>query len=95
MILLIDTCQLVIAAATSVVVNWRQIRVALDTLINVCLANPIGRPAGGRAYIGPHPGVSGSGGILGRQLADNGAADNCTTCFNNDTAAWSGDLNGK
>ena len=54
---------------------------ALDTLLNVCLANPIQRPSGGRAYVGPHKGVS--GGIWGRQL------DNVTT------DAWAGNLTGK
>lgn len=76
-----DTCQLVITAAVATVVNWGQIRVALDTLLNVCVANPIQRPTGGRAYVGTHAGVS--GGIWGRQL------NNITT------DAWASGLTGE
>ena len=76
-----DTCQLVVTAAVNTVVQWRHIRVALDTLLNVCLANPIRRPTGGRAYVGPHPGLS--GGIWGRQLG------------NVSTNAWAGNFTGE
>ncbi|CAF9904569.1 MAG: hypothetical protein HETSPECPRED_004722 [Heterodermia speciosa] len=75
-----NTCQLVITAAVTTIVQWRHIRVALDTLLNVCLANPIQRPTGGRAYVGPRLGIS--GGIWGRQLS------------NVSTNAWDGNFTG-
>ena len=77
---LLDSCHLTISAVVATVLYWRQVRVALDTLLNVCLANPIPRPTGGRAYVGARTGVS--GGIWGRQV------DNVTD------DAWSGNLTG-
>ena len=63
-----DTCFLTISAAVSTVLYWRQVRVALDTLLNVCLTVPYGRPAGGRAFVGARRGAS--GGIWSRDLSN-------------------------
>ena len=62
----LDTCLLTISAAISTVLYWRQVRVALDTLLNVCLA--VQQPAGGRAFVGAPHGVS--GGIWSRDLSN-------------------------
>ena len=78
---LLDSCHLTISAVVATVLYWRQVRVALDTLLNVCLANPIPRPTGGRAYVGARTGVS--GGIWGRQVVN--VTDD----------AWSGNLTGR
>lgn len=50
------TCQVAITAATSITLNWRQIRTALDTLFNFCIYNPHG--TGGRATFRPPAKVS-------------------------------------
>lgn len=63
-----NTCHLTISAAITTVLYWRQVRVALDTLLNVCLTVPYGRPAGGRAFVGARQGVS--GGIWGRDVSN-------------------------
>lgn len=63
-----NTCHLTISAAITTVLYWRQVRIALDTLLNVCLAVPFGRPAGGRAFVGARHGVS--GGIWGRDTSN-------------------------
>lgn len=45
-----NTCYLAISAATSVVLTWAQIRTAVSTLMNVCVANPLKAAQGGKAY---------------------------------------------
>ncbi|CAF9908203.1 MAG: hypothetical protein ALECFALPRED_004349 [Alectoria fallacina] len=52
------TCQVAITAATTITLNWRQIRTALDTLFNICVNPPIYAGTGGKAYFGPQPVVS-------------------------------------
>jgi len=71
---------LTISAAIATVLQWRQVRVALDTLLSACLAHPIQRPTGGRAFVGGRTGIS--GGIWGRDLS------------NVTHDAWNGNLTG-
>lgn len=52
------TCQVAITAATTITLNWRQIRTALDTLFNICVNPPYFAGTGGKAYFGPQPVVS-------------------------------------
>lgn len=52
------TCQVAITAATTITLNWRQIRTALDTLFNICVNPPYYAGTGGKAYFGPQPVVS-------------------------------------
>ena len=53
------TCQVAITAATTITLNWRQIRTALDTLLNVCVNTPFYTAGeGGRAYYGAQPAVT-------------------------------------
>ena len=63
----IDTCQVAISAATAITLNWRQIRIAMDTLFNVCVTHPFFPATGGRAYYGPQPPLSRRAGIKERQ----------------------------
>ena len=51
----INACYFAISATASLVVNWRQIRTALLTLMNVCVRNPLQPPKGGRAHWGAPP----------------------------------------
>lgn len=55
---LTGTCQVAITAATTITLNWRQIRTALDTLFNICVNPPFNAGTGGKAYFGPQPVVS-------------------------------------
>ena len=48
-----DDCYLALSAATIIVINWSQIRTALETLLNLCVGPPLQDPAGGRAFYGP------------------------------------------
>ena len=50
-----DNCYMALAVATIIVINWSQIRIALDTLLNLCVGPPLQDPAGGRAFYGPMP----------------------------------------
>ena len=52
------TCQVAIAAATTITLNWRQIRTAMDTLFNICINPPLHAGTGGYAYYRPPPTVS-------------------------------------
>ncbi|MCJ1224992.1 hypothetical protein MMC12_001639 [Toensbergia leucococca] len=45
-----NTCYLAISAAVSIILTWAQIRIALSTLINMCVEAPYQNPRGGRAY---------------------------------------------
>ena len=47
-----NTCYLAISASVALVLTWQQIRVALDALLNICVANPLVTPRGGRAFYG-------------------------------------------
>jgi len=74
----LDTCQVAISAATAITLNWRQIRIAMDTLFNVCVAHPFFPGTGGRAYYGPQPPVSRRARIKGRQATgDQCGIDEC------------------
>jgi len=73
-----DTCQVAISAATAITLNWRQIRIAMDTLFNVCVSHPFFPGTGGRAYYGPQPPVSRPARIKGRQATgDQCGIDQC------------------
>ena len=49
-------------------ITWEQIKVALDTLINVCLNNPVKAATGGSAYYGHNQVVPG---VMGRHKMRN------------------------
>ena len=46
------TCNVAISAAEPIVLSWEQIKITLDTLINVCVSNPFSASVGGRAFYG-------------------------------------------
>ncbi|MCJ1236968.1 hypothetical protein MMC14_004952 [Varicellaria rhodocarpa] len=46
----LGTCSVAITASVHLVLTWSQIRIALDTLINQCVSNPLKPAIGGRAY---------------------------------------------
>ena len=50
-----DNCYMALTVGTIIVINWSQIRAALDTLLNLCVGPPLQDPAGGRAFYGPMP----------------------------------------
>ncbi|MCJ1229777.1 hypothetical protein MMC12_006447 [Toensbergia leucococca] len=47
-----NSCSLVISAITMLSVTWGQLQIALETLMNSCIENPLRGPQGGRAYFG-------------------------------------------
>jgi len=71
-----DTCQVAISTAVAITVSWRHIRIALDTLFNVCVSHPLLPATGGRARYGPQPSVSRRSRLKGRQ-ANNGTGEQC------------------
>ena len=46
----LGTCSVAITASVSLRLTWSQIKIALDTLINLCVSNPTKPALGGRAY---------------------------------------------
>ncbi|KAL9122289.1 MAG: hypothetical protein Q9187_001153 [Circinaria calcarea] len=46
-------CGVIIASSLSIVLTWKQIRTALDTLIHICLKHPLQRRVGGKAFYSP------------------------------------------
>lgn len=59
---LVDSCNVVIAASTAIILTWEQVKAALETLINFCVENPSRPSVGGAAHYALHP-----PGILGRR----------------------------
>ena len=54
------TCFLAVSAAVTTTLSWEQFRVAVETLMNICVQHPYNAPQGGRAYFEPQrKGVSG------------------------------------
>ena len=51
----VETCQVAIGAAIAMTLSWAQIRMALDTLLNVCVRHPLLPARGGRAFYGKQP----------------------------------------
>ena len=47
-----NTCYLAISASVALVLTWQQVHVALDALLNICVANPLVGSRGGRAFYG-------------------------------------------
>ncbi|MCJ1223628.1 hypothetical protein MMC12_000271 [Toensbergia leucococca] len=50
-----DTCNIAISATTTTTLMWRQLQTALNTLMNVCVENPIKSSQGGRAHFALNP----------------------------------------
>ncbi|MCJ1234526.1 hypothetical protein MMC14_002487 [Varicellaria rhodocarpa] len=53
-----EDCYLAITATVALALTWRQIRAAIDTLLNTCVNHPYNPPQGGRAYFGTLPYLS-------------------------------------
>ena len=49
-VLTLKECGVAISAEVPVIVTWAQIRAALDTLIDLCVSNPLKSSLGGKAY---------------------------------------------
>ena len=46
----VGLCGVAILAVEPVVLSWEQIKAALDTLMSLCVSNPLASPTGGKAY---------------------------------------------
>ena len=55
----LDSCTFAITSASPVVITWDAVKTALQTLIALCIMNPISSSAGGRAYSGFGGGITG------------------------------------
>lgn len=49
-VLTLKECGVAVSAEVPVIVTWAQIRAALDTLIDICVSNPLKSSLGGKAY---------------------------------------------
>lgn len=49
-VLTLKDCGVAVSATAPVIITWAQIRAALDTLIDICVSNPLKSPLGGKAY---------------------------------------------
>ena len=52
-VLTLKDCGVAVSAEIPVVITWAQIRTALETLLNICVSNPLKSSRGGKAYYGP------------------------------------------
>ena len=62
-----SSCFLAISASIQMVLTWQQVRTAVNTLMNVCVAHPYQTPRGGRAFFGRPPAISRRVGIGRRE----------------------------
>ncbi|KAL9121020.1 MAG: hypothetical protein Q9187_002420 [Circinaria calcarea] len=80
-VLTLKDCGVAISAEIPVVITWAQIRAALETLVDICVSNPLKSSRGGKAYYGPQVAPD----LRGRQLrrADplSGESGNSYTSF--------------
>ena len=53
-----QTCNVGISVSRSTSVTWRQIKAAVDEIIEVCVNNPLTLATGGRAFYGPQTGFN-------------------------------------
>ncbi|MCJ1227305.1 hypothetical protein MMC12_003960 [Toensbergia leucococca] len=62
------SCYLGVSSTIATVLTWQQIQAALDTLMSICVQNPVHSSIGGRAFYGTQPQFS------ARQLASSSDA---------------------
>ena len=56
-----DTCSFAVTSTNPVVITWDAVKTALQTIIAICVMNPLSPMAGGRAYTSLGDGVLGRG----------------------------------
>ena len=67
-VLTLGSCSVAVSAASSIVITWNQIKLALEGLLLYCVSTPWQSPIGGRAYFGPQ--VSPAFGVMKRDATN-------------------------
>ena len=53
-----NTCRVTVDASMAITLTWNQIKIALDTLLRLCVGNPLTKGRGGKAFYGSQSAVA-------------------------------------